>query len=51
MNLFEVAREITNRLTRIFLRDESGRRPVFGGTEKFQQDPNLTESQNSTSRI
>jgi hypothetical protein len=26
MNLFEVAREITNRLTRIFLRDESGRR-------------------------
>jgi len=31
MNLFEVAREITNRLTRIFLRDASGRRPVFGG--------------------
>ena len=40
MNLFEVAREIANRLTRIFLRDESGRRPVFGGTEKFQTDPN-----------
>jgi hypothetical protein len=39
MNLFEVAREIANRLTRIFLRDESGRRPVFGGTEKFQTDP------------
>ena len=39
MNLFEVAREIANRLTRIFLRDESGRRPVFGGTEKFQADP------------
>jgi hypothetical protein len=39
MNLFEVAREIANRLTRIFLRDESGRRPVFGGSEKFQQDP------------
>ena len=39
MNLFEVAREITNRLTRIFLRDESGRRPVFGGAEKFQRDP------------
>lgn len=35
MNLFEVAREITNRLTRIFLRDQSGRRPVFGGAEKF----------------
>jgi hypothetical protein len=29
MNLFEVAREIANRLTRIFLRDQAGRRPVF----------------------
>jgi hypothetical protein len=40
MNLFEVAKEIANRLTRIFLRDKSGRRPVYGGTEKFQTDPN-----------
>jgi hypothetical protein len=40
MNLFEVSREIANRLTRIFLRDKSGRRPVYGGTEKFQADPN-----------
>ena len=39
MNLFEVAREIANRLARIFLRDQSGRRPVYGGTEKFQTDP------------
>jgi Glycosyl hydrolase family 63 C-terminal domain len=39
MNLFEVAREIANRLTRIFLRDQNGRRPVFGGAEKFQTDP------------
>ena len=38
MNLFEVASEIANRLTRIFLRDETGRRPVFGGAEKFQRD-------------
>jgi hypothetical protein len=38
MNLFEVAHEIADRLTRIFLRDESGRRPVYGGTEKFQTD-------------
>ena len=35
MNLFEVSREIANRLTGIFLRDER-RRPVYGGTEKFQ---------------
>ena len=39
MNLFEVAREIANRLISIFLRDEQGRRPVYGGTEKFQNDP------------
>jgi len=39
MNLFEVAKEISGRLTRIFLRDERGRRPVHGGTEKFQSDP------------
>jgi hypothetical protein len=39
MNLFQVAREVANRLTRIFLRDKSGRRPVYGGSEKFQSDP------------
>ena len=39
MNLFEVAREIAHRLTAIFVRDEGGRRPVYGGTEKFQNDP------------
>jgi Mannosylglycerate hydrolase MGH1-like glycoside hydrolase domain len=39
MNLFEVARDIVNRLTRIFLRDETGQRPVYGGAEKFQNDP------------
>ena len=39
MNLFEVAQEISDRLTRIFLRDKSGRRPVFGGTERFQTNP------------
>ena len=39
MNLFEIAREIANRLQQIFLRDKSGRRPVYGGTERFQTDP------------
>jgi hypothetical protein len=39
MNLFEVAREIANRLISIFTRDSNGRRPVFGGAEKFQTDP------------
>jgi len=39
MNLFEVSKEIADRLGRIFLQDENGRRPVYGGTEKFQTDP------------
>ncbi len=39
MNLFEVSKEIADRLSRIFLRDEHGKRPVYGGTEKFQSDP------------
>jgi hypothetical protein len=38
MNLFEVAKEISDRLTRIFLRDATGRRPVYGGTKTFQED-------------
>jgi hypothetical protein len=39
MNLYEVSREIADRLCSTFLRDEKGRRPVYGGTEKFQSDP------------
>ncbi len=39
MNLFEVAKEISDRLIGTFLRDAQGRRPVYGGTEKFQTDP------------
>jgi hypothetical protein len=39
LDLWEVAGQISHRLTRIFLRDKDGRRPVFGGTEKFQTDP------------
>jgi len=39
MNLLQVAQELANRLTRIFLRDEQGRRPVYGGAAKFQNDP------------
>jgi hypothetical protein len=37
-HLWEVAGEISRRMTRIFLRDDDGRRPVFGGVEKFQRD-------------
>ncbi len=40
MSLEEVATELSQRLSRIFLQDEHGRRPVFGPSEKFQFDPN-----------
>ena len=43
MNLFEVAEELSRRLQGIFLRNDDGRRPVFGGTEKFQTDPNWND--------
>jgi Glycosyl hydrolase family 63 C-terminal domain len=43
MNLGQVARELSNRLTRLFLRDDQGRRAVFGGVEKFQTDPNFKD--------
>jgi hypothetical protein len=39
MNLYQVAEELTRRLASIFLRDKDGRRPVYGGTRKFQEDP------------
>jgi hypothetical protein len=39
LDLREVAMELADRLTRTFLDDERGRRPVYGGIEKFQADP------------
>ena len=39
LTLFEVAQEIARRLSKIFLRDANGNRPVYGGTRKFQEDP------------
>jgi hypothetical protein len=39
MTLFEVARELAERLIRTFTRGEDGRRPVYGGSKKFQDDP------------
>jgi Glycosyl hydrolase family 63 C-terminal domain len=38
-NLFEVAKEIVDRLSNIFLLDENNHRPVFGSQKKFQDDP------------
>ncbi len=44
MNLFEVSKEITNRLVSTFTLDKDGHRPVFGGSEKFQTDPNWRDN-------
>jgi hypothetical protein len=41
--LGEIACELSRRLSRLFLRDTQGRRPVFGGTEKFQTDPHFRD--------
>jgi hypothetical protein len=40
MTLGQVAAELSRRLSSIFLEDATGRRPVFGGVERFQHDPN-----------
>ena len=39
LTLWQIAAEISRRLERVFLRDASGRRAVFGGVELFQRDP------------
>jgi hypothetical protein len=39
MTLYQVAEELARRLASIFLRDQDGRRPVYGSTAKFQEDP------------
>ncbi len=39
LNLWDVSIELQRRLTRLFLRDDQGRRPLYGSMEKFQNDP------------
>ncbi|MEF3696764.1 MGH1-like glycoside hydrolase domain-containing protein [Desulfolutivibrio sp.] len=39
MNLFEVSREISRRLVSLFRRGADGRRPIFGDSDMFQNDP------------
>ncbi|HXV27483.1 MAG TPA: glucosidase [bacterium] len=39
LNLWEVAQEISMRMTKLFMKDRDGKRPVFGTYERFNQDP------------
>jgi hypothetical protein len=43
ITILQVAQELTRRLERIFLRDDKGRRPVFGNCEKMQTDPHFRD--------
>jgi hypothetical protein len=43
LDLWDVAAELSRRLNSIFLRDQRGRRPVFGNVEKFQTDPHWND--------
>jgi hypothetical protein len=42
-NLWQVSAELSRRLTHVFLRDQGGRRPVFGAQAKLQSDPNFKD--------
>jgi hypothetical protein len=43
ITILEVSQELTRRLTRLFLRDQHGRRAVFGSREKLQTDPHFRD--------
>jgi len=38
LTLNQVATELSRRLIRLFLPDENGRRPIYGGATPFQED-------------
>jgi hypothetical protein len=43
MTLWQVSQELSRRLASIFLRDPQGHRPVYGGLNKFQTDPDWSD--------
>jgi hypothetical protein len=43
LNLLEISRELTRRLSRLFLRDAQGRRPLLGNNDKLQNDPHFRD--------
>jgi hypothetical protein len=43
VTILEIADELSRRLTRIFLRDKKGQRPVYGDNEKFHNDPHFRD--------
>jgi hypothetical protein len=43
LTLLEIAEELGTRLTRLFLRDAEGRRPIHGPNQKIQTDPHFRD--------
>jgi len=43
LTLDEIANHLTERLTRLFHRDENGRRPIYGDSALLQNDPNFRD--------
>jgi len=41
LSLNEIGNELTKRLAKLFLRDEHGKRAIFGNNDKLQYDPNF----------
>lgn len=39
LNLWDISIELSNRLIKLFMKDSNGKRPIYGGSEKFQTDP------------
>lgn len=39
LNLWDISQELSKRMIRLFARNSEGKRPLFGGTQKFQEDP------------
>lgn len=43
ITILQASQELTRRLTRLFLKDEHGQRPVFGNNPKLQNDPHFKD--------
>lgn len=43
LTIKEIADELSNRISKLFLKDSEGRRPIYGNNNKFQDDPNFKD--------
>ncbi|MBX9853035.1 MAG: glucosidase, partial [Cytophagaceae bacterium] len=43
MTIYDVAKEVSKRLMKLFLKDENGKRPIYNNNPRIQNDPNFNE--------